>query len=664
MLPKNPSVKRQKTVGGYNSTSNSTGYNSEAESEDDRFQGVILNTPQKYFTQPTQIIDSSKSPEVQVPASSPFRQNSLLNTSSVGTVASHGRLATLNAPAGTEYRPPHGVVTKPVQQTIEIISSDDDGPECRVGSSDSDGFSKAEIKPSTFLPKSKSLGGRISNDPLSSGNARFESIIAKAKFNPPAKQNDFPDGTLDRGNGYSRPINPQNILQGKRTADSMAEGYGTQRRPQAQTRPERAIPVQDTRLDDESDELMRRKISRLRAINPNQWSVLMCRNALIACKGNTEDAAMMLSGPPIENLDDQCGDMSQEKESYAEPQMKRQLNAPIKSIHERYSSTQHQRKPTQPVITTPPKKQRRRLVVGRRNRSSPIASDSPEPALPKEEFQSDQESYDSGIASESEEDPALEGRVLSFLNKCTNKELAELANVKVDIAAIITAQRPFKNLDAARRVSDAKITKAGKRSLKAPIGEKIVQSTVDMMAGYDAVDSLVAKCEQLGKPLSEEISKWGFDVFGGAKCGELEMVSLDDDIDSGIGTPTSKTTSLHNDAGDDEIKTLVQSRRQVKFLKKPAMMNLDISLKDYQLVGLNWLALLYKHKLSCILADDMGLGKTCQVIAFLSHLTETGVSGPHLIIVPPSTLENWLREFGIFSSNLIVEPYYGMFVSY
>jgi SWI/SNF-related matrix-associated actin-dependent regulator 1 of chromatin subfamily A len=89
-------------------------------------------------------------------------------------------------------------------------------------------------------------------------------------------------------------------------------------------------------------------------------------------------------------------------------------------------------------------------------------------------------------------------------------------------------------------------------------------------------------------------------------------------------------------------------------------MNPDITLKDYQVVGLNWLALLYKHKLSCILADDMGLGKTCQVIAFLSHLVETGVSGPHLVIVPASTLENWLREFQLFSPNLVVEPYYGM----
>ncbi|ANB11651.1 DNA-dependent ATPase FUN30 [Sugiyamaella lignohabitans] len=55
----------------------------------------------------------------------------------------------------------------------------------------------------------------------------------------------------------------------------------------------------------------------------------------------------------------------------------------------------------------------------------------------------------------------------------------------------------------------------------------------------------------------------------------------------------------------------------------------------------------------------MGLGKTCQVIAFLSHLKETGKNGPHLVVVPASTLENWLREFNRFCPSMVIEPYYG-----
>jgi SWI/SNF-related matrix-associated actin-dependent regulator 1 of chromatin subfamily A len=76
-------------------------------------------------------------------------------------------------------------------------------------------------------------------------------------------------------------------------------------------------------------------------------------------------------------------------------------------------------------------------------------------------------------------------------------------------------------------------------------------------------------------------------------------------------------------------------------------------------MGINWLNQLYKQKISGILADDMGLGKTCQVISFLSHLHETGITGLHLICVPGSTLENWLREFEKFSPSLNVFAYHG-----
>jgi len=40
-----------------------------------------------------------------------------------------------------------------------------------------------------------------------------------------------------------------------------------------------------------------------------------------------------------------------------------------------------------------------------------------------------------------------------------------------------------------------------------------------------------------------------------------------------------------------------------------------------------------------------GLGKTLQTIAFLGHLkVRCDTTGPHLIVVPKSTLNNWDRE--------------------
>ncbi|XBW34999.1 hypothetical protein QEN19_000564 [Hanseniaspora menglaensis] len=95
------------------------------------------------------------------------------------------------------------------------------------------------------------------------------------------------------------------------------------------------------------------------------------------------------------------------------------------------------------------------------------------------------------------------------------------------------------------------------------------------------------------------------------------------------------------------------------FNTPPKYLSKNISLKDYQLSGINWMYLLYINGLSCILGDEMGLGKSCQVISFLAYLSQKKEHGPHLIVVPSSTLENWLREFEKFCPRLKVVPYYG-----
>merc|ERR1712183_880560 len=70
------------------------------------------------------------------------------------------------------------------------------------------------------------------------------------------------------------------------------------------------------------------------------------------------------------------------------------------------------------------------------------------------------------------------------------------------------------------------------------------------------------------------------------------------------------------------------------------------TLKEYQLKGLEWLVSLHNNNLNGILADEMGLGKTIQTIGLITYLMEKkGVMGPFLIIVPLSTLSNWMLEF-------------------
>ncbi|XP_026199970.1 SWI/SNF-related matrix-associated actin-dependent regulator of chromatin subfamily A containing DEAD/H box 1A [Anabas testudineus] len=94
-------------------------------------------------------------------------------------------------------------------------------------------------------------------------------------------------------------------------------------------------------------------------------------------------------------------------------------------------------------------------------------------------------------------------------------------------------------------------------------------------------------------------------------------------------------------------------------MKQPSVLNSQFQLKPYQLIGLKWLLLLHEHKLSGILADEMGLGKTIQAIAFLAQLYQNGIEGPHLITVPSSTLDNWVRELKLWCPSLKVLVYYG-----
>ncbi|KAI0321200.1 P-loop containing nucleoside triphosphate hydrolase protein [Amylostereum chailletii] len=69
-------------------------------------------------------------------------------------------------------------------------------------------------------------------------------------------------------------------------------------------------------------------------------------------------------------------------------------------------------------------------------------------------------------------------------------------------------------------------------------------------------------------------------------------------------------------------------------------------MRPYQLQGLNWMVSLHHNGLNGILADEMGLGKTLQTISFLAYLKhQLNLDGPHLVVVPKSTLQNWAREF-------------------
>ncbi|GME78530.1 unnamed protein product [Ambrosiozyma monospora] len=310
------------------------------------------------------------------------------------------------------------------------------------------------------------------------------------------------------------------------------------------------------------------------------------------------------------------------------------------------------------------------------------------------------ESEEDDPFTDEDDDLDTEQRLLKFFNTADIPNLMDLATINLFLAEQIVAKRPFEYLDDIEetefQVKNGNTTSTSKRRAgHKSLGEKIVMNSLNKLRGYEAVDSLVRQCWAYGRSITKEVKRWGVSLNGDG----VEMESVDaskaasgsenSDIDSDGDSdsphndviPVPKLDGFDNMDDDDfapqrrrshkkDNNTKVVSATGFKntnlknnevgfFHRKPKGLAKDFSLKDYQQVGINWINLLYQKGLSCILADEMGLGKTLQVIAFLTYLKEKKHPGPHLIVVPSSTLENWLREFEKFSPKLYVRPYYG-----
>ena len=87
------------------------------------------------------------------------------------------------------------------------------------------------------------------------------------------------------------------------------------------------------------------------------------------------------------------------------------------------------------------------------------------------------------------------------------------------------------------------------------------------------------------------------------------------------------------------------AHRHEEEVRQPSIL-IGGDLKEYQLMGLQWMVSLYNNRLNGILADEMGLGKTIQAISLVAYLMEFKQNlGPFLVIVPLSTMSNWESEF-------------------
>lgn len=153
-------------------------------------------------------------------------------------------------------------------------------------------------------------------------------------------------------------------------------------------------------------------------------------------------------------------------------------------------------------------------------------------------------------------------------------------------------------------------------------------------------------------------------------------------IDSDREIETDKDSELDVTKGVKGSKSTKEyyknTHKNIETVKQPKMLK-GGDLKEYQLGGLQWLVSLYNNNLNGILADEMGLGtsfyffsakltniyyligKTIQTIALLTYLMEyKSNNGPFLVVVPLSTISNWINEFNRWAPDIIKVVYRGL----
>lgn len=227
--------------------------------------------------------------------------------------------------------------------------------------------------------------------------------------------------------------------------------------------------------------------------------------------------------------------------------------------------------PLTPIIMAPSRKRAKKLVVV--------------------------DSEDEAESDESEDDQNKlesinERRALEYLNSSDVEALQELTGKQflvmhywllmlflpgctVEQAETIINLRPFTSGDDLRE----KLIQGRKKAGPTGISPRMFEDCVDMFREYGSVDNVLEDCEQIGAKIRSTIASWGpSNNCPSSEDGVVSLLSLDSIKDK---------------------KNYLSSQ--------PKLLSDTVTLKEYQLLGVNWLNLLYRDRLSGILADEMGV---------------------------------------------------------
>lgn len=194
-------------------------------------------------------------------------------------------------------------------------------------------------------------------------------------------------------------------------------------------------------------------------------------------------------------------------------------------------------------------------------------------------------------------------RVLTFFNTQGAEALQELTGMLFSIHSLsrnsergigctqVQAQaiidlREFESVDDL----NTKLGQGKKKAGPAGLSPRLIDEAVEIFKGYTAVDEILEGCEEIGAKLQSSIATWTTIPFKGKG---KQVDALSESVEDGA-------LNLRT------IPSLKEHRPKGYISEQPASLSDSVKLKDYQLLGLNWLHLLYRSNFSCILADEMG----------------------------------------------------------
>ena len=231
--------------------------------------------------------------------------------------------------------------------------------------------------------------------------------------------------------------------------------------------------------------------------------------------------------------------------------------------------------------------------------------------------------YDSaGSADEygAKENPAAVARreqlAVEFFNTCEKELLMELAGESHSLPFTLLFQTAASVLPSVgcnatqatltmklRPFATANDFRTRTRKQKG-VGNNMMDTYLDVVTGMGEVDKVLSECEAIGRQLSQTMNIWAHGAAASASSSSTKP-GASGDTEVGMDLVAISEETIRNQVETSNNPAVREAFREY-IRKQPAGVPDNITLKDYQMLGVNWLNLLYRRGTSCILADEMG----------------------------------------------------------